>query len=188
MMSSNYSQKKYEEYAYVLDFIPRGKSKIIKGREGPILQAIGEDRLTLLEILALNGLEFEVGERISIGKERRTKILSVLGKLTYEELSNEAKGELEAVVELLVKNNENRYIGVFNLLQPITPRLHALELIPGIGKTFMHQILDERTRKSFTNFDELQKRIGLREPSKLIAKRIVEEISGSSRVTLFIHH
>jgi putative nucleotide binding protein len=186
MMNSIHSQKKYEEYAYVLDFVPRGRSQIIKGREGPVLQAIGEDRLTLLEILALNGANFFVGERISIGKEGRTKVVSVLGKLTYEEISNESKGELEGVIELLVKNNEKKYVEVFNTLQPVTPRLHALELIPGIGKTFMLQILDERNRKSFTSFDELQERIGLRDPSKLIAKRIVEEISGGSRITLFV--
>jgi putative nucleotide binding protein len=185
-MSNLHSQKKYEEYAYVLDFVQRGKSKIIKGREGPILEGIGEDRLTLLEILALDGVDLDVGERISIGKEGRTKIVSVLGKLTYEELSNEARGELESVVELLVKNNEKKYVDIFNSLQPVTPRLHALELIPGIGKTFMYQILNERDRQPFKSFDELQERIGLREPGKLIAKRIVEEVSGGSRVTLFI--
>jgi len=47
-------QKKYEEYAYVLDFMPHGKSILIKGREGSIIQAIGKEWLTLLEILALN--------------------------------------------------------------------------------------------------------------------------------------
>ena len=84
-MSIQFSQKKYEEYAYVLDFVQRGKSKIIKGREGPIVQAIGEDRLILLEILTLSGVDFEVCERINIGigKDSRTKIASVLGKLTY---------------------------------------------------------------------------------------------------------
>ncbi len=183
---SSLHPKKYEEYAYVLDFLPRGKSRIIRGREGPILQAIGEDRLTLLEILALSGVEFDVGERVSIGKEGRSKIVSVLGKLAYEEISNESKGELEGVVELLVKNNEERYVDIFNSLQPVTPRLHALELIPGIGKTFMYQILNERSRKPFISFDELQERIGLREPAKLIAKRIIEEISGGSRVALFV--
>jgi putative nucleotide binding protein len=180
-----YSQKRYEEYAYVLDFLPRGKSKIIRGREGPIIQAIGENRLTLLEILALKDMEFEIGERLSIGKEGRTKVISVLGRLSYEELTNEANNELESVVELIVNNDERKYIEIFNSLQPITPRLHSLELIPGIGKTIMNQILKERSRKPFDSFDDLTIRISLREPSKLIAKRILEELSGGSRVILF---
>ena len=186
-MSSLRTQKKYEEYAYVLDFIPRGRSKIIIGREGPILQSIGEDRLTLLEILAMKDVEFDVGERVYIGKEGRKKVVSVLGKLTYEDLSNEARNELESVIESLVTNMEKTYVSFFNSLQPVTPRLHALELIPGIGKTFMIQIINERSHKPFTSFNELQERIGLREPAKLIAKRIVEEISGESRVNLFAY-
>jgi putative nucleotide binding protein len=185
-MSSLLPQKKYEEYAYVLEFSPRGKSQMIRGREGPILQAMGEERLTLLEILALNGVEFQVGERIYIGKEGRTKVISVLGKLTYEELSNDATSELESIAELVIKNNEDRYIEIFNSLHPVTPRLHALELIPGIGKTFMTQIIAERSRMSFKSFDNLQERVGLKDPIKLIAKRIVEEISGGSRITLFV--
>jgi|TARA_B100000959_G_scaffold90024_1_gene95636 putative nucleotide binding protein len=187
IMSSLPLQKKYEEYAYVLDFNPHCKSKMIRGREGPILQAIGEERLTLLEILALNGVEFKVGERIYIGKEGRTKVVSVLGKLIHEELSNDAVSELETIAELVIKNNEDQYIEIFNSLHPVTPRLHALELIPGIGKTFMNQIINERSRLPFKNFDNLQERTGIKEPTKLIAKRIVEEISGSSRVNLFVH-
>jgi predicted nucleic acid-binding OB-fold protein len=43
--------RKYEEYAYVLDFNSRGKSSTVRGRDGIIITAIGEDRLTLLEVL-----------------------------------------------------------------------------------------------------------------------------------------
>jgi len=180
--------KKYEEFAYVLDFISRGKSAIIKEREGPLIQALGEERLTLLEILAANDSEFTVGERIPIGKENRSRIVSVLGKLNYEELTNEARNELQSVAEKLVRENESRFIAYFNELQPITPRLHALELIPGIGKTFMRQIVNQRDRKKFESFPDLEKRVGVRDPARLIAKRIVEELSGGSRITIFVKH
>lgn len=180
--------KRYEDFAYVLDFIPRGKSVIIKEREGPLVQAIGEERLTLLEILANNSADFRSGERLPIGKENRSKIVSVLGKLEYNELTNEAKNELQPVLEEMIKQNEQKYIMYFNELQPITPRLHALELIPGVGKTFMRQIINQRDKKKFEDFAELEKRVGLHDPMKLIARRIVEELSGGSRVTIFVRH
>jgi len=180
------AEKKYEEYAYVLDFSPRGKSVVIKGREGPIVQAIGEERLTLLELLAVENQNFEPGERVKIGKEGREKIVSVLGKLSFEELTPESKSSLLSVVERIVKSNELRYVAYFNELQPLTPRLHGLELIPGIGKTFMKQIVDGRERQPFKSFEEIQQRVGLREPAKLLARRIVEELSGGSRINLFI--
>ncbi len=85
--------RKYEEYAYVLDFNSRGKSSTVKGREGIIITAIGEDRLTLLEILGIPNSTFEIGEKIYIGKEGRTKVLSVLGKMDYDRISSSAQSE-----------------------------------------------------------------------------------------------
>src|SRR6267143_2450020 len=178
--------KKYEEFAYVLDFMPRGKYIVIKGREGPMVQAIGEDRITMLELLAMDNQDFEPGEKVKIGKEGREKIVSVLGKLTFEELSPEAHASLPGVVETLVKANEAKYVAYFNELQPLTPRLHGLELIPGIGKTFMKEIIELREKQPFKSFEEIQQRVGLREPAKLLARRIVEELSGGSRINIFV--
>ncbi len=180
------SDKRYEEFAYVLDFLLRGKSVVIKGREGPVVQAIGEDRLTLLELLAVDSQNFESGERLRIGREGRDKIVSVLGKLTYDELSSEAKNQLSPVCELIVKANQDKFVAYFNELQPLTPRLHGLELIPGVGKTFMRLIVQNREKKPFASFEDIQERVGLREPTKLVAKRIVEELSGGSRINIFV--
>jgi len=142
--------------------------------------------LTLLELLAVENQNFEPGERVKIGKEGREKIVSVLGKLSFEELTPESKSSILSVVEKIVKSNESKYVAYFNELQPLTPRLHGLELIPGIGKTFMKQIVDGRERQPFKSFEEIQQRVGLREPAKLLARRIVEELSGGSRINLFI--
>jgi putative nucleotide binding protein len=179
-------QKKYEEYAYVLDVIPNSRSKTVKGREGIIIQAIGEDKLTLLELLGLPKIEFLTGERLYIGKEGRTKVISVLGRLNYEDLTTTAKDELINVIESIVKNTEKKFIDYINSAQPLTPRLHSLELIPGIGKTYLMQILNEREKKPFESFEDLQKRTGIREPIKIIAKRIYEEITGNPKIPLFV--
>jgi len=180
------ADKKYEEFARVLDFLPRGKSEVIKGREGPMVEAIGEERLTLLELLAMENQNFDLGERVKIGKEGREKIASVLGKLAYEELTPEAKASLPAVVESVVKGNEAKYVAYFNELQPLTPRLHGLELIPGIGKTFMKEIVEMREKQPFVGFSDIQDRVGLRDPAKMIARRIVEELAGESHIALFV--
>ncbi len=179
-------QRKYEEYAYVLDLTSRGRSSTVRGREGTIIQAVGEERLTLLELLGIPNQNFEVGERLYIGREGRTKVLSVLGRLDYANLSASAKSELPFVIENVVKTNGKRFVDYINQAQPINPRIHSLELIPGIGKTYMKSILTERERKPFDSFDDLQSRVGLRDPSKLIAKRIIDEISGTTRMNIFV--
>ncbi len=182
----NAPPRKYEEYAYVLDFNPRGKSLTVRGREGIIVTAIGEERLTLLEILGSPNSSFEVGEKIYIGKEGRTKVISVLGKLEYSKISSSAQSELPGVVRKIVTNNEKRFIEYLNNARPLTPRIHALELIPGIGKTYMKVILEEREKKKFESYDELQERVGLKEPIKHLEKRILEEITGETRMNLFV--
>jgi putative nucleotide binding protein len=178
--------RKYEEYAYVLDFTPRGKSITVRGREGVIIQAIGEERLTLLELLGVQNANIEIGERLYIGREGRDKVASVLGRLEYNDVTQTAKNELPTIVEKIVVANEKRFIDYINMSQPITPRIHALELIPGIGKTYMMTIIKERDKKKFENFADIQSRVGLREPAKLVAKRIIEEIMGQARMNLFV--
>ena len=178
--------RKYEEHAYVLDYNSRGKSSTVRGRDGIIITAIGEERLTLLEILGIPNSTFEVGEKIYIGKEGRTKVLSVLGKLDYDKISSSAQSELESTVENIVTNNESKFVEYLNNAQPLTPRIHALELIPGIGKTYMKSMLEERERKKFESYQDLQERVGLKEPVKHIAQRIIDEVSGQSRMNLFV--
>ena len=179
-------QRKYEEYAYILDFTLRGKSNTVRGREGIIIQAIGEERLTLLELLGVQNMSFEVGERVYIGREGRDRVMSVLGRLDYTGISQSAKNELPNIVEIIVVANEKRFIDYMNISQPITPRIHALELIPGIGKTYMMTIIRERDKKRFESFEDVQNRVGLRDPAKLISKRIIDEIAGEARMNLFV--
>ena len=178
--------RKYEEYAFVLDFDTRGKSSTVRGRDGIIVTAIGEDHLTLLEVLGIPNSIFEVGEKIFIGKEGRTKILSVLGKMDYDKISSSAQSELETVVENIVTINESKFVDYLNKAQPLTPRIHSLELIPGIGKTYMKIMLEEREEKQFESYQDLQERVGFKEPVKHISERIMDEITGQSRMNLFV--
>ena len=179
-------QRRYEEYAYVLDFTQRAKSTTVRGREGMIIQAIGEERLTLLELLGSQNMSIDVAERVYIGREGRDKVMSVLGRLEYTSISQSAKNELPSIIEKIVIANQKRFIDYINAAQPITPRIHALELIPGIGKTYMMTIIKERDRKKFESFAEIQQRVGLRDPAKLITKRIIDEITGEARMNLFV--
>jgi len=180
------STRKYEEYAYVLDFDPRGKSSTIRGKNGIIITSIGEDGLTLLEVLGIPNSIFEIGEKIYIGKTDRTKILSVLGKMEYDHISSSAQSELPAIVENIVTTNEVKFVEYLNNARPLTPRIHALELIPGIGKTYMKIMLDEREKKKFESYADLKDRVGFKDLVKHLSERILHEISGENRMNLFV--
>ena len=182
----NTQLRKDEEYAYVLDFTALGKSKTVRGREGVIVTALGEERLTLLEILGVEDSTFEVGEKIYIGKEGRTKVQSVLGKLDYEMITGSAQSELDNVVKTIVTENEPRFVDYVNNAQPLTPRKHSLELIPGIGKTYLKLIIEQINQQKFVNYKDMEDRAGLKEPVKHLSKRILEEIAGETQFRLFV--
>jgi putative nucleotide binding protein len=179
-------EKRYEEYAYVLDYLPHGRPSTRPSyRAGALVQVVGEEFFTLLEAIVREGLVIKPYERVYVGKESRGEITYIIGRIGYDELTSSAKLELPITVEKIVLNREPWFINFFNTAQAITPRMHALELIPGIGKKYMWQIINERERHPFENFDELQKRADIPSPAKLIAKRILEELSGESKYRLF---
>jgi len=180
------SKQLYEENAYVLDYLPFGKLGTRgKYRAGAVVQLIGESYFTLLEANVKAGVILKPLDRVYVGRDSRKEIAYILGRIGYNELTANAKMELENVIEHIVRKREKWFVNFFNTAQPITPRMHMLELIPGIGKKYMWNILDEREKRPFESFEDLQRRINIPNPAKLITKRIIEELSGESKYRLF---
>ncbi|MGC9345695.1 MAG: DUF655 domain-containing protein [Candidatus Bathyarchaeales archaeon] len=183
-------EKRYEEYAYVLDFLPHGRPGIRPSgragyRAGALVQLVGEEFFTLLEALVKEGVVLRPHDRVYVGKEAREEITYIIGRIGYDELTGAARMELPVVISKMVLNREKSFVDFFNTAHAITPRMHALELIPGIGKKYMWQVLNERERKPFESFEDLQKRTEIPNPVKLITKRILEELAGESKYRLF---
>jgi putative nucleotide binding protein len=179
-------EKRYEEHAYVLDFLPHGRAGTRPGyRAGATVQVIGEDFFTLLEAIAKEGLVLKPLDRVYVGKEKRDEITYIIGRVGFDELTGSAKMELPSVLEKIVLTRERWFVNFFNTAQAITPRMHSMELIPGIGKKYMWQIINERERKPFESFEDLKTRTEIPDPAKLIAKRIIEELAGESKYRLF---
>lgn len=179
-------EKRYEEYAYVLDYLPHGRpTPKPTYRAGALVQLVGEEFFTLLEATAKDGVTLKSYDRVYVGKDSRREITYIIGRIGFDELTSAARMELPTAVEKIVINREVWFIHFFNTARAITPRMHALELIPGIGKKYMWQIINERERIPFKNFDDLQQRANIPSPAKLVAKRIMEELSGESKYRLF---
>lgn len=145
-----------------------------------LIQLLGEEYFTLLEAAINENYKPSVGIRLYIGKDVPRNILRILGRISYDELTENAKIELENTIQKIIQANEQRFVEFFNTCTPISPRLHALELIPGIGKKSMQKILEEREKKPFESFKDLHERGGLSDPVKAIAKRIMDELTGRS--------
>lgn len=180
-------QKRYEEYAYVLDYLPRGRAGRgrLRYRTEPVVQLLGEKYYTLLEATTDRETPFELYDRVYVGKREREKIAHITGRITYDELTTSAQRELPNLLEKIVREQEERFVKFFNQAQALTPRMHTLELIPGIGKHYLRKILAEREKKPFKSLNDLKDRTGLPDPIKLISRRILEELSTEQKYYLF---
>jgi len=183
-------EKRYEEYAYVLDFLPHGRPGIRPTgragyRAGALVQVVGEEFFTLLEALVKDGVVVKPYDRVYVGKEPREEITYIIGRIGYEELTAAAKSELQGVLSRIVLTREKWFVAFFNNARAVTPRMHALELIPGIGKKYMWQVINEREKRPFESYEDLQRRTELPNPVKLVTKRVLEELSGDSKYRLF---
>jgi putative nucleotide binding protein len=176
---SKESKEKLEDYAYILDFMPYGHpddKRPIHRRE-PLAQVVGEKYFTLLEVSIKRDHSPLVMDRVYIGKGERDVVHKIKRRLTYDSLTPAAKTELPFVLEYIVKQNEKRFVDFFNKAEPITTKMHQLELLPGIGKKMMWAIIEERKKKPFESLEDISTRIkGIQHPEKLIVRRILYEL------------
>ncbi len=186
-------KKCYEEYAYVLDYLPFGypyyvSSPRAPARRGPVAQAIGEEYFMLLELEPFRGIQLSPRERVYVGRNVADKIrvTRVVRRLTYDELTATAKAELPAVLETIVESKEDFFVDFFNNAEPLTKKMHELELLRGIGKKTLWRILEERKKKPFESFKDIQARAKIPDPKKLIVERIIEELRGGQKYYLFV--
>jgi len=169
---------KREEVARVLDYLPYGRTPDTRSyQKQPLVQAVGETNFVLMEMTPKEGVVPVAGTRVYIGSGSRDVIDHVNRRIEYIELSNSAKLELPFEIQIIVLEDEPRFLRYFNEAGPITTRMHALELLPGIGKKLMWAVLTERKKGPFKSFVELMERVkGLHNPEKLITKRVEDEL------------
>jgi putative nucleotide binding protein len=177
-----------EENAIVLDFLPHGYPFDTRPmhRKTAIAQAIGKENFTLLEVVPKKGINLQPNEEIYIGEGKRDKVHHVSGRIPSEKLTQTAKGELEYVITELVRKNKQRFVDFFNNSGAISTRRHQIELLPGIGKKHMWEIIEARKEKTFESFEDIKKRVNLLpDPEKAIVKRILAEINEEDKYRLF---
>jgi len=183
------SDRTKEENAIVLDFLPNGypfddRPMYMKT---PIVQAMGREHFVLLELAPKKEIHLQPYEEVYIGDGKRDKIHHIIGKLPVSKLTATAKSEMEFVIKDIIQKNEKRFVDFFNKAQPLTTRMHQLELIPGFGKKHMWEVIEQRDEKPFASFEDLKSRVKLiPDPEKAIVKRILQEIQRVEKHYLFV--
>lgn len=173
-----------EDNAIILDYLPNGYP--LERKMMPIAQAIGENNFTLLELVPRRGTSLEIGEQVYIGEGKRDKVYYILGRLNREKLTEAGKSQLQEIIGQIVKKNEQKFVSFFNEALAINMKLHQIELLPGLGKKHMMEILKQREEKPFESFADMKERVqNLPDPEKAVEKRIFQELTNMERYNLF---
>ena len=112
-------------------------------------------------------------------------ILHVLKKINYDDLTSTSKALIQPILEKEVLKYEEEFIKFFNNSTSITPRMHALKLLPGIGQKHMWEILKEREKQKFGSFQDIADRTSISHPTKVIAQRIIKELQREEKYYIF---
>jgi putative nucleotide binding protein len=163
--------------AVVLDFLPRGRPEDERPQyeRSPVAFAVGETDFRLVEAALTDDAGVNIGDRIEI--EPPGENVKHLRRIGYGDLSSTAESELEYAIEEIIDGDERRFVDFYNDAQPITTRLHVLNLLPGIGKKLRNNVLDTRKRAPFESFEDIEDRVsGLHSPRDVLIERILEEL------------
>ena len=183
------TRKSKEDSTVVLDFLPNGYpfDERPMYMKTPIAQAIGKERFVLLELVPKKGVHLQPYEEAYIGEGKREKIHHIIGRLSPNKMTQTAKSELQLVIKEIVEKDEKKFIDFFNNAQPLSTRMHQLELLPGLGKKHMWAIIEERKGDPFKNFEDLKSRVKLiPDPEKILLKRLVLELEEKEKYKLFV--
>lgn len=172
-----------DEYAIVLDVVLGNQSSF---KDSEIVQAVGTTAYTLLELIPKQGVILKAGDKVYIGEGKRDEIQYIKNVISADKLSGSAKSELLFTIIDIIKEREEEFVNFINTAGPITIRKHSLELIPGIGKKHLTDLIEERY-KPFTSFEDIIARCSyLHDPAKSIAQRIMIELEGEDDFKFFL--
>lgn len=160
----------------VLDFLAHGRSDDDRPQyqKEPLAYVIDTQTFFLYELVMEDDSGLSIGDTIDLGGDERTVRQK---RIEYEDLPGGASSELDYAIEEIVEAEEERFVDYYNDAQPITLRLHQLNLLPGIGEKLRNDILDERKRGPFESFEDITDRIdGLHNPKDVLVERIFEEL------------
>ena len=163
--------------AVVVDFLPRGSPSDDRPQyeKSPVAYALGAADFRLVEVALADDAGINIGDRVQI--DPPGEAVEARRDVGYGDLTSTAESELEHAIDRIVDGDTRRFVDFYNDAQPITTRLHVLNLLPGIGKKLRNNVLDARKREPFETFEDVERRVsGLHNPRAVLVERILEEL------------
>jgi hypothetical protein len=148
-----------ETHARVLDHQPSG-----------MIQCISEKGLYLIRIRATAG-----GTSHPPGTLIELEGANVLGTTRHRDLSVMAQSELHEVVKSMLSDNPEVCLSFYNRAGNLTLKMHAFQLLPGIGNSKAISMVETRGRTGWETIASLDEACQI-DAADLLADRLCQEI------------
>ena len=150
---------------------------------GGVIVVVTEPALHVIRLRpkSNSGLQ-AVGARIFMGIDhsKRDVVQDILGFARIRDLSNGASIELPLVIQQIIEDSPEVFVQqFFNRAGNLSLKMHAFELLSGIGSKKALEMVASRGRVGWESFAQLNEDCGINAP-ELLAKRFVSEIEDRS--------
>ena len=146
---------------------------------GAAIVVVTEPALHVIRLRAKTSAEAQmVGARIYMGIDhaQREVVQDVLGFARIRDLSNSASKELPIVIQQIIEDTPDVFIQqFFNRAGNLSLKMHAFELLSGVGNKKAMDMVASRGRVGWENFTQLNQDCNIN-GAELLAKRFVAEI------------
>ena len=140
---------------------------------------VTEPALHVIRLRPKSSAELQmVGNRIYMGIDhaQREVVQDVLGFARIRDLSNAASQELPIVIQQIIEDSPDIFIQqFFNRAGNLSLKMHAFELLPGVGNKKAMDMVASRGRVGWENFTQLNEDCNIN-GAELLARRFVSEI------------
>lgn len=149
-----------ETHARVLDHQPSG-----------MIQGISEKGLYLIRMRApVDGNSHVPGTSIEL------ETVNVLGTTRHRDLSVMSQAELQGVVKTILCDNPEVCLSFYNRAGNLTLKMHAFQLLDGIGKSKAISMVEIRGRTGWETIASLDEACQI-DAADLLANRLCQEIA-----------
>tara|TARA_B100000767_G_C19675393_1_gene497124 strand:+ start:396 stop:998 length:603 start_codon:yes stop_codon:yes gene_type:complete len=148
-----------------------------------VIVVVTEPALHIIRLRAKSDAGMQmVGARIYMGIDhsKREVVQDILGFARIRDLSNSSSQELPVIIQQIIEDSPEVFIQqFFNRAGNLSLKMHAFELLAGVGNKKAMEMVAKRGRAGWENFSQLDEDCGIKS-AELLAKRFVSEIEDRS--------
>ena len=143
---------------------------------GHEVHCLSEPSMHLVRARVNDQGDMSSGSKIEVDSDN----LGPLSEVRHRDLSPSANGELTKATMGVISEDSEKHLGFYNRANNLSLKMHAFQLLPGIGNAKALQMVQIRGIAGWSNFEEIDEACGINSV-RLLAERYVKEMEDATQ-------